>query len=72
MSNLEIINHEASKKGFVLTGNNLHTFTEWKAQGMSVKKGQKAFISTRLWSSGENRRLVPAYLFKDTQVLCVS
>ena len=68
MSNLEIINHEASKKGFIYTGDNLHTFAEWKALGRSVIKGQKAFIKTRLWSLGENKRLRTAILFRRDQV----
>ena len=68
MSNLEIINQEASKKGFVYTGDNLFTFPEWHSQGYSIIKGQRAFITTKLWSNGINKRLKTAIMFRADQV----
>lgn len=49
MSNREIVLGEAMLKGFEYDGQNLLTFLEWKKRGYSVKKGEKAFISTNLW-----------------------
>ena len=34
---------------FNYIGENLLTFAQWKAKGMSVKKGEKAFIQLALW-----------------------
>ena len=68
MSNLEIINQEASKKGFIYTGDNLFTFGEWHTMGYKINKGEKSFITTRLWSSGSNKRLKSVSLFRIDQV----
>lgn len=51
MSNKEIISTEAILKGFNYDGNNLFTFQEWKKRGYTVKKGEKAFISTSIWKN---------------------
>ena len=72
MSNLEIINQEASQKGFIYTGDNLYTYGQWLKLGYHVIRGQKAFIRARLWSTGENKRLKQSFLFTDTQVLKLS
>lgn len=69
MLNLEIIASEALKKNFNFTGDNLHTFAEWKSKGYHIIKGQKAFIKCRTWSEGINKRLTPSVLFTDRQVL---
>lgn len=67
-SNVEIITLAASQKGFNYTGDNLFTFDEWSAMGYKINKGAKAFITTRLWSSGINKRLKPKSLFRTDQV----
>lgn len=51
MCNREIISTECILKGFEYTGENLFTFQEWKKRGYSVKKGEKAFISTSIWKN---------------------
>jgi len=66
--NQEIIAQEAILKGFNYTGDNLHTFAQWRTKGCMVRKGQKAFIKTHLFTLGKNRRKVLEYLFTDKQV----
>lgn len=51
MSNMEIILGESIAKNYNYTGDNLFTFAAWKNKGYSVKKGEKAFITTQLWKS---------------------
>ena len=79
MSNKEIVFNEAMLKGFEFNGQNLFTFQEWKKRGYSVKKGEKAFISTNLWKpvvkkdkeSGTEKRIMvmtKASLFTADQV----
>lgn len=72
LTNKEIIALEATKKGFDYTGNNLHTFVEWKDQGYTVIRGQRAYIKTRLWTQGINKRLIPNQLFRVDQVTKVN
>ena len=67
-SNHDIILREANQKGFIYIGDNLLTFVQWRQRGYSVVKGQKAFIKLRLWTYGENKRLLPAQLFTREQV----
>ena len=52
MTNLEIITEYIEQNGidFDYDGNNLLTFAQWKKLGMSVKKGEKAFIKVDLWT----------------------
>lgn len=69
MSNTEIITLEASKKGFSYNGNNIHTYKEWSDLGYQVKYGQRAFIKTRLWSQGLNRRKILVGLFTSDQIV---
>lgn len=71
-SNVEIIALEASKKNFNYTGDNLFTYKEWEDLGYAVKQGQRAFIKTRLWSLGLNKRMIPASLFTINQVVKVN
>lgn len=79
MSNVEIITTEAMLKGYEYNGLNLNTFQAWKSKGYSVKKGEKAFISTNLWKpvtkkdkeTGTEKRImitVKASLFTMDQV----
>lgn len=49
MTNFEIVELEAGMIGFEFDGNNLKTFAEWKKEGLSVKKGEKAIIKCGLW-----------------------
>jgi hypothetical protein len=49
MSNLEIITNESTLKNFPYDGSNLLTFGEWKKRGYVPRKGEKAFLSTKLW-----------------------
>lgn len=49
MTNVEIITAEAALIGYPYNGENLFTFQEWKERGYSVKKGEHAFIKTKLW-----------------------
>jgi len=67
--NHEIITQAAAKKGFTYDGNNLHTFAEWERKGFSVKNGEKAFIKTKIWSTGINTRLIPCCLYTNNQVI---
>lgn len=67
-TNAEIITALASQKNFTYTGDNLYTYAEWLQMGYAVTRGQKAFIKTRLWSKGNNKRLIPASLFTFEQV----
>jgi len=71
-SNHEIITLAAKQKNFPYNGNNLHTYGEWLQLGYVPTKGQRAFIKTRLWSTGINKRLKPAALFKDDQVVRIT
>lgn len=48
-TNVEIITESAEAVGFEYDGDNLKTFAEWKKEGMSVKKGEKAFLAVDLW-----------------------
>jgi hypothetical protein len=67
-ANQEIISIAASLKGFKYNEENLLTYPEWLKRGYRVKRGQHAFIKTRLWTLGDNRRFIPASLFKIDQV----
>jgi len=67
-SNYDIILREASKKGFVYTGENLLSYVQWKSKGYMITRGQKAFIMVHLWNQGENRRKVLTGLFTSDQV----
>ncbi|MDA1509602.1 hypothetical protein ORN01_25325 [Bacillus cereus] len=49
MTNFEIVELEAGMIGYEFDGNNLKTFAEWKKEGFSVKKGEKAIIKCGLW-----------------------
>ncbi|PAW37885.1 hypothetical protein CKQ70_30565 [Bacillus toyonensis] len=48
-TNLEIVELEAMMIGYEFDGNNLKSFAEWKKEGYSVIKGQKATIKCGLW-----------------------
>lgn len=48
-TNIEIVELEAMMLGYEFDGNNLKTFAEWKKEGYSVIKGQKALIKCGLW-----------------------
>jgi antirestriction factor ArdC-like protein len=52
MTNFEIIAEYIEQNGidFDYNGMNLQTFAAWKKEGMSVKKGAKAFIKVDLWT----------------------
>lgn len=52
MTNFEIIAEyiEQNEIDFEYDGNNLQTFAAWKKVGMSVKKGEKAFMKIDLWT----------------------
>lgn len=52
MTNFEIIAEyiEQNEIDFDYDGNNLQTFAAWKKVGMSVKKGEKAFMKIDLWT----------------------
>jgi len=67
-ANQEIITQEATFKGYNYDGNNLNTFEGWREKGYVVKRGQKAFIKTHLFTQGKNRRKILEYLFTDKQV----
>lgn len=67
-TNREIIAQEALFKGFEYDGNNLNTFEGWRTRGYTVKRGQKAFIKTHLFTLGKNRRKILEYLFTNEQV----
>ncbi|WP_324658859.1 hypothetical protein [Bacillus cereus] len=48
-TNIEIVELEATMIGYEFDGKNLKTFAEWKKEGYSVIKGQKALIKCGLW-----------------------
>ncbi|MCU4863142.1 hypothetical protein OB981_24210 [Bacillus cereus] len=48
-TNIEIVELEANMIGYEFDGENLKTFAEWKKEGYSVIKGQKALIKCGLW-----------------------
>jgi hypothetical protein len=52
MTNFEIITTylEENEIDFDYNGMNLQTFQQWKKEGMSVKKGAKAFCKIDLWT----------------------
>ena len=52
MTNLEIITEyiEQNEIDFDYNGMNLQTFAQWKKEGMSVKKGETAFLKIDLWT----------------------
>ena len=80
ITNRELIMQEAIMKGIPYNGDNLKTFNEWKNNGYTVKKGEKACLSVPLWKkiyytdkqTEETReRFVmtkPVHLFGDWQV----
>lgn len=68
-TNQEIISIVASSKGFSYNGENIFTYVEWNEKGFKVKKGERAFFQTRLWSKGVNKRFIPASLFTIDQVV---
>lgn len=55
MTNAEMIMEHLEVFGieFNYNGDNLLTFAQWKQKGMSVKKGEKAFIQLPLWTYKE-------------------
>lgn len=67
-SNQEIISIIAKAKGFSYNGVNIHTYAEWLDLGLRVKKGERAFFQTYLWTKGVNRRFILASLFTYDQV----
>jgi len=67
--NRKIIYQEAAKKGFNYTGDNLHTYSDWKYKGFVPKRRQRAFIKPHLWTRGENRRRIIVGLFRLDQVI---
>lgn len=67
-SNQEIISIVADFKGFKYNRENLHTYPEWLQKGYRVKRGEHAFIKTRLWTLGTNKRFILASLFRVDQV----
>jgi antirestriction protein ArdC len=52
MTNQEIITTYIEENGidFEYNGMNLLTFQQWKKEGMSVKKGETAFLKIDLWT----------------------
>lgn len=44
---------EVNEIDFQYNGMNLLTFAQWKKEGMSVKKGEKAFAQVDLWNYKE-------------------
>jgi antirestriction protein ArdC len=52
MTNLEIITEyiEQNEIDFDYNGMNLLTFQQWKKEGMSVKKGETAYLKIDLWT----------------------
>lgn len=52
MTNFEIITTYIEENGidFDYNGMNLLTFAQWKKEGMSVKKGETAFLKIDLWT----------------------
>ena len=52
MTNFEIIAEyiEQNEIDFDYNGLNLQTFAAWKKEGLSVKKGEKAFMKVDLWT----------------------
>jgi antirestriction protein ArdC len=52
MTNFEIIQTYIEENGidFDYNGMNLLTFAQWKKEGMSVKKGETAFLKIDLWT----------------------
>jgi antirestriction protein ArdC len=55
MTNLEIITEflEENEIDFDYNGMNLLSFAQWKKEGMSVKKGETAFLKIDLWTFKE-------------------
>lgn len=55
MTNQEIIQEFIMTMGidFEYDGENLLTFQQWKRKGMSVIKGEKAFVQIDLWNMKE-------------------
>ena len=55
MTNMEIIIEFIEENGidFDYNGMNLLTFAQWKKEGMSVKKGETAFLKIDLWTFKE-------------------
>jgi len=55
MTNEQLILEHLNIMGmdFNYDGKNLLTFAQWKKQGMSVKKGEKAFVQVDLWNMKE-------------------
>lgn len=52
MNNLQIIGAQAlqlAAEGLIKYGEDIHTFSEWKRRGFSVKKGEHAVAAFPIW-----------------------
>lgn len=81
---LEQITITAKEDGIIESNESLHTFQYWKSIGYSVKKGQHAKVTTKLWKKSsrkkdedeeipeENWFMAKAFLFSNSQVEAIS
>ena len=81
---LEEITNAAREDGTIKENENLHTFQYWKSIGFSVKKGEHAKITTKLWKKSSRKKdedeeepednwfMAKAFLFSDSQVEAIS
>ena len=75
MTNAEIISTACMLEGITET---VHTFVGWKERGYSVKKGERAALSLRIWKHQSRKNKVgeeeshmfmtTAHFFKESQV----
>jgi hypothetical protein len=56
-TNRQMIEEMANVMGFEYTGMNLYTFNEWAKEGLIVKKGEKAFMSLKLWHPYDEKQV---------------
>lgn len=52
---MDMIQEASMVLGYVYDGGNLKTFNEWAKDGYIVTKGEKAFLSLKLWKPVEKK-----------------
>ena len=76
---LEQVTAQAVESGIINESEQLHTFQHWKEYGYSVRKGEHAKVTTKLWKCTSRKKddeevqtdrwfMTKAFLFSSSQV----
>lgn len=79
MTNFDIIFHAAVESGIYTEAEAmaiikargalpLHTFSEWKKHGMSVKKGEHAKLTCYIWKFDKKKAVIPMTEGEDQEI----